>query len=101
MASISKTMFSYMANCKTASETWFALEHYFVTKSKARIASHRNTLQTLKKRILSVHECIQRMKNIFDALVSSEQNIIKVKLINYILEGLGLECEPVVMHIML
>ncbi|XP_044477846.1 uncharacterized protein LOC123205096 [Mangifera indica] len=100
MASISKTVFSYVANSRTPSEAWFALENYFVTESKARIVSLRNTLQTMKKGSLSVHECIQRIKDIFDALALSGQNIVEDDLINYILEGLGPEFEPILMHIM-
>lgn len=100
MASISESMFSHLATCRTANEDWLALEHYFVTESKARLVSLRTTLQTLKKGSLSVHEYIRRMKNIFDALVSSGQSIVEEEMVNYIIKGLGPEFEPIVMHTM-
>lgn len=87
-------------SCKTTSEAWFALEHYFITVSKARIVNLKNALMTLKKGSLNMHEYVHRMKDIFDALMSSGQNISEDKLINYILDGLRPKFESVVMHIM-
>lgn len=100
MAFISESMFSHVASCRIAHEAWLALKHYFVTKSKARLLSLRTTLQTLKKGSLNVHEYIRRKKDIFDALVSSGQSIVEEELVNYVIKGLRLEFEPIVMHIM-
>lgn len=79
MTSLLKTIFSHVATIRTTSEAWFTLEHYFVIKSKARIVNLRNNLQRMKNGSLSINEYIQRMKDIFDALISNGQTIIEMR----------------------
>lgn len=45
-------------------------------------------------------EYVRRMKEIFDALIASEQITTEEELINFIIDGLGLEFDPAIVHIM-
>lgn len=71
LASILESMFDHVAKCATTSDVWRALESYFVTETKVRVVHLKNTLQTMKKGVLSVSHYIKRMKEIADALNAS------------------------------
>lgn len=100
ISSVSENLFSLVSNYSSASEMWTALETYFVTESKVRIMHLKNTLQTLKKGSLSIQEYMRRMKDIFDTLVASGQVLTEEDLVNFILDGLGSDFEPIVVYIL-
>lgn len=100
LASIYEDMFSHVASCHTSAKVWDTSEHYFVTKSKVRIVHLRNTLQNFKKENISIQEYIRRIKEMYDTLVTCGQRIIEEELINFVIDGLGPEFEPVIAIIM-
>ncbi|KAL5848351.1 hypothetical protein ACOSQ4_006364 [Xanthoceras sorbifolium] len=59
----------------------------------------RSQLQTLKKGALKISDYIVKIKAVIDALMAAGQVITEQDLVAYILEGLGLEFDPVVCNI--
>lgn len=99
LASISESLFAYIAKFVTANDVWKALETYFVTKSRLRVVHLKNALQTFKKGMLDVSNYIKKMKEIVNALNVSDQSISKRDLIVFIVDGIDVEYDPVTVHI--
>ncbi|KAL5851522.1 hypothetical protein ACOSQ3_006640 [Xanthoceras sorbifolium] len=59
----------------------------------------RSQLQILKKGSIKVSEYIVKIKGIIDSLMAAGQIISEQDLVAYILEGLGLEFDPVIYNI--
>lgn len=96
--SISESMFGHVVHCPSSLDLWNTLAQIY-TSSKARILQLRSQLQSLKKGNLSVHEYILKMKQIVDGLSSAGQLLSDDDLVLYILGGLGLEYESVVVNL--
>lgn len=75
VASISESMFSHIARCSFVHEIWITLENFFTARSKLRVLSLKNMLQTMKKGNLTIHEYLRKMKNVADALIASGHNV--------------------------
>lgn len=56
----------------------------------------RNVLPSMKKGNLNVNNYMRKMKEISDALIGSGQTITNKELLNFILDGLGVEFDVVV-----
>lgn len=61
----------------------------------------KNTLQTMMKSSLTIHEYFRKMKDVIDALITSSQTISKSELVGFILDGIGQEFDLVVVYITL
>lgn len=53
----------------------------------------------MKKGSITIHKYFRKIKNAIDALISNGQNVIEGEFIFLILDGIGLEFDPVVVHI--
>lgn len=100
LAPISEIVFRHVSKCVTATKIRESLQNYFIAESKVRIVQLKTTLQTMKKGSLSIHEYISHMIEVFDAPVSSGQSISEDELINFVINGLGPEYDPVIVLIM-
>ena len=96
---ISEQLLVHVLQCKSASEVWIVLEQTFSAKSKTRALQLRLSLQTMKKGNNSVKDCILKMKSLAMSLMAAGQQIIDDELILYILGGLGLELEAVIVNL--
>ena len=77
------------------------LKQLFSTKSKVRALQLRLSLQTLKKGNSSIEDYVLKMKSLATSLIVAGQQISDDELILYILGGLGLEFEFVIVNLTL
>lgn len=57
-------MSNHDANYRTTSEIWNASQCYFISKSKAQIMNHRNTIKTFEERLFEhskIHSLIKEV----------------------------------------
>lgn len=99
VASISESTFSHIARCSFVHEIWIILENFFTARSKLRVLSLKNMLQTMKKGNLTIHEYLRKKKNVADALIASGHNVTEGELISCILDGIIPEFNPALVHI--
>ena len=99
LSSISEQMLGNVLYCKSASEVWIVLEQTFFAKSKARALQLRLSLQTMKKSNNSIKDYILKMKSLAMSLMAAGQQITDDELILYILGGLGLGIEAIIVNL--
>ena len=99
LSSISEQMLGHLIHCQSLEEIWNVLEQIFSTKSKAKVLQLRLSLQTTKKGGRSVEDYILKMKSLVNSLMAAGQKISNDELTLYILGGLGLEFEAIVVHL--
>ena len=95
LSSISEQMLGHVVHCQSVVEVWIVLEQLFSTKSKTRALQ----LQTLKKGNGSIEDYVLKMKSLATSLIATGQQISDDELILYILRGLGLEFESVIVNL--
>ncbi|XP_031280161.1 uncharacterized protein LOC116138588 [Pistacia vera] len=91
----------FISKCQLSSEIWFALEHEFLSDSKAKALHLKNLLQTTQKGNLSISEYVKKMKSksIAESLSVSGLVITNEDVLQYVLHGLGLEFDAVVVNL--
>ena len=99
LSSISESMLGHVVNCNSSSEIWTTLGQLFSTKSKDRLLHLRFLLQTTKKGSLSIEDYFMKMKTIAQDLMSAGQSVSDDEFVLYILGGLGLEFDSVVVNL--
>ena len=92
-------MLGHVVQCQSSAELWMIMEKLFSTKSKARVLQLRLLLQTTKKGGGSFEDYILKMKDKATSLIAAGQQISDDELVLYILGGLGLEYESVVVNL--
>ena len=92
-------MLGHVVHCQSAAEVWIVLEQLFSTKSKTRALQLRLSLQTLKKGNGSIEDYVLKMKSLTTSLIAAGLQISDDELILYILRGLGLEFESVIVNL--
>lgn len=60
----------------------------------------KSKLHNFKKGSLSIHKYIRSMKRVLYVLLASEQSLREDDLINYVIDGLGPEYDPMVEQIL-
>lgn len=92
-------MFSNIYKCEISTKIWITLQNHFITESKIREGQLKTTLQTFKKGMMSISEYVKGMEMVGDALISNGQIVMEDELISYIIDGAGLEYDPIVVYI--
>lgn len=67
-----------------------------MSESKSQLLHVRNLFQTIRKNNLSSSDYITKMKEYGKMLLSGGYNITHIKIINYVLNGLDFEYDPIV-----
>ena len=100
MSSISESMIGHvLLHCNTTSTIWETVEQLFSTKSKARLLHLRFLLQSTKKGSMIVEDYFLKMKSLAHELMLARQPIFDDELILYILSGIGIEYESIVVNL--
>jgi hypothetical protein len=88
ISNMSSSIQSQLTACKTAAETWRAVEGMFSSMTRARAVNTRIALATMKKGNLSMAEYVGKMRSLADEITSTGKTIDDDKLVSYILAGL-------------
>ncbi|KAL5739017.1 hypothetical protein ACOSQ2_028197 [Xanthoceras sorbifolium] len=99
MSTLSESVLGRVTQCVTACEVWLTVTNMFSQSSMARIMHLRAQLQGMKKGSMKVSDYIVKIKGITDSLMAAGQVITEQDLVEYILGGLGLEFDPVVVNL--
>ncbi|XP_075521494.1 uncharacterized protein LOC142554709 [Primulina tabacum] len=90
---------SQMIGCSSSAQIWIRVSTLFATRSKARMMQYKLQLQTLKKGSLSMKDYLGKMKNYVDSLSVCGHPISDDDQVLYILGGVGMEYDSVVVHV--
>ncbi|XP_073058680.1 uncharacterized protein [Primulina eburnea] len=99
LGSMAEGIQAQMIGCTTTAQLWSRITHLFATRSKARVMQYKLQLQTLKKGSLSMKDFLSKMKGYVDLLAVCGYSISDDDHVLYILGGVGVEYEAVVVHI--
>lgn len=99
LASMTECVQSQMIGCATAAQLWMRVTRLFASRSKARVMQFKLQLQTLKKGGQSMKDYLSKMKKHVDMLAACGHPISEEDPVLYILGGVGVEYESVVVHI--
>lgn len=99
LASMVEGVQGQMIGCTTAAQLWMRVTHLFASRSKARVMQFKLQLQTLKKGGQPMKDYLSKMKNYVDMLAVCGNPISEEDHVLYILGGVGVEYESVVVHI--
>ncbi|KAL5831806.1 hypothetical protein ACOSQ4_017160 [Xanthoceras sorbifolium] len=99
MTTLSARILGQVTQCVTSCEVWNTVTSLFSQQSMARIMHLRSQLQSTKKGSMKINEYIVKMRGLTDALMAAGQVMTERDLVSYILGGLGLEFDPVVVTI--
>ena len=99
LSSISEQMLGHVVHCQSVVEVGIVLEQLFSTKSKTRALQLRLLLQTFNKGNGSIEDYVLKMKSLATSLIAVGQQISDDELILYILRGLWLEFESVIVNL--
>ncbi|KZV45700.1 hypothetical protein F511_26726 [Dorcoceras hygrometricum] len=99
LASMSESVQSQMIGCHTSSQLWTRVTQLFATRSKARAMQYKLQLQTLKKGGLGMKDYLSKMKGYIDILAACGHSIPEDDQILYVLGGIGVEYDSVVVHV--
>lgn len=96
ISNMSSSIQSQLTACKTAAETWRAVEGMFSSMTRARAVNTRIALATMKKGNLSMAEYVGKMRSLADEITSTGKTIDDDELVSYILAGLDYDYNPIV-----
>lgn len=99
LASMSETVQAQMIGCESSVGLWTQVSTIFATRSKARVMHYKLKLQTFKKRDLNMKDYVIKMKGFMNLLAASGHPIFDEDQILYVLGGVGIEYDFVVVHI--
>uniref|UniRef100_A0A803Q6L8 Uncharacterized protein n=1 Tax=Cannabis sativa TaxID=3483 RepID=A0A803Q6L8_CANSA len=94
-----ETVLGSLAQYSTSYTVWKTLEQCFLTKSKARILKIESQHSIILKGDLSISYYYDKVKILVDSLPTVGQPMNESDLIMHLLNGLGLEYDPVVVHL--
>jgi hypothetical protein len=95
ISNMSSSIQSQLTACKTAAETWRAVEGMFSSMTRARVVNTRIALATMKKGNLSA-EYVSKMRSLADEITSTGKTIDDDELVSYILAGLDYDYNPII-----
>ena len=99
LSNMSKEILGQVNQEITVSGAWRALEKMFSSFSRARVISTRMALATATKGTNSISEYFGRMKTLADEMASAGRKLEDEELVSYILTGLDLDFDPVVLAV--
>ncbi|XP_075508973.1 nudix hydrolase 19, chloroplastic-like [Primulina tabacum] len=98
-ASMAEGVQGQMIGCETSSQLWMRVTRLFASRSKAKVMHYKLQLQTLKKGGMSMKDYLSKMKNYMDILAACGHPVKEEDQILYVLGGVGIEYDSVVVHI--
>lgn len=87
-------------NCETSQELWKRLDEIFMSQSKACYMPLLMQIQSTEKCSLSVSDCFNKMKKIFDSLAIGGNALSSNEFIMYVLAGLDDSYESLVTNVL-
>ncbi|KAL5744076.1 hypothetical protein ACOSP7_026929 [Xanthoceras sorbifolium] len=99
ISTLSPSVVGEVTQCVTAFEVWSTLEKLYSGQSKVSILHLRSQMQNLKKGSINMGDYVLKMKGFADSLTAADQRTTAQDVILSVLNGLGLEYDPVVVHI--
>jgi hypothetical protein len=96
ISNMSSSIQYQLTACKTAAETWRAIEGMFYSMTRARAVNTRIVLATMKKGNFSMVEYVGKMRSLIDEITSTGKTIDDDELVSYILAGLDYDYNPIV-----
>lgn len=93
-------MLGHVVRCNITRDVWITLERLFFSQSKARTMQLQMALQTMRKGSLTMEEYFLKMHSLADQLSAIGQVVTDDDLQMYILAGLGMEYEALVVNFM-
>lgn len=97
LSAMTEGILGTVTSCSSSYEVW-ALERTFASHTKAKTLQLRMQLQTSKKVFLSITDYYNKMKMLVDSLIAAGNLIIDEDLCLYILRGLELEYDTMVVN---
>ncbi|KAF4403314.1 hypothetical protein G4B88_007960 [Cannabis sativa] len=98
-SSMSESVLGSLAQFQSSYSAWRALEQRYASQSKARILQIKSQLSTIQKENLSISDYLDKVKLLADSLSVAGTPMEESDLIMHLLNGLGLEFDPVVVHV--
>ncbi|KAL3639631.1 hypothetical protein CASFOL_017538 [Castilleja foliolosa] len=99
LSSLTESLLITTVGLSTASDIWRSIENVFANQNKAKVMQIRLQLQTLKKGGLSMREYLNKVKSCCDLLSAAGERLSESDQLLYILGGLGVEYNPVLVSI--
>ncbi|KAM6558911.1 hypothetical protein CsatA_028150 [Cannabis sativa] len=96
---MSETVLGSLAHYESSFEAWRALAQRFSNQSKAQLLQIKSQLSTIQKGNLSISDYYDKVKLLADSLSTAGHPIDESDLIMHLLNGLGPEYDPVVVHV--
>uniref|UniRef100_A0A803QGZ4 Uncharacterized protein n=1 Tax=Cannabis sativa TaxID=3483 RepID=A0A803QGZ4_CANSA len=96
---MNETILGSSAQYDSSYEAWRALEQRFASQSKARLLQIKSQLSTIQKGNLSITDYCDKVKILADSLSTTGHPLDDSDLIMHLLNGLGPEYDPVVVHV--
>lgn len=81
----------YVITCKTSQELWIALESLLASHTSSNILQLQFQPQNSKKGGMCIYKYLLKRKDLADKLATAGEPIDGIKLLLYILNGLGAE----------
>ncbi|XP_019430758.1 PREDICTED: uncharacterized protein LOC109338080 [Lupinus angustifolius] len=97
--SLSKSLQPRVVGCQHSWQLWEELHNFYSSQTKARSQQLRSQLCSITQDFLSISEYFHKIKNLVDALVFIGAPISTSEHIDYILDGLNEEFQPLVTSI--
>ncbi|KAF4384398.1 hypothetical protein F8388_004631 [Cannabis sativa] len=98
-SSMSESVLGSLAQFQSSYTAWRALEQRYASQSKARILQIKSQLSTIQKGNLSISDYLDKVKILADSLSVAGTPMEENDLIMHLLNGLGPEFDPVVVHV--
>ncbi|KAL3652522.1 hypothetical protein CASFOL_002203 [Castilleja foliolosa] len=99
LSSLSESLLITTVGLTTAFEIWKSIENVFANQNKAKVMQIRLQLQTLKKGTLGMREYLNKIKSCCDLLSAAGERVTESDQVLYVLGGLGVEYNPVLVSI--
>ncbi|KAF4379061.1 hypothetical protein F8388_022148 [Cannabis sativa] len=98
-SSMSESVLGSLAQFQSSYTACRALEQRYASQSKARILQIKSQLSTIQKGNLSIFDYLDKVKILADSLSVAGTPMDENDLIMHLLNGLGPEFDPVVVHV--
>nr|XP_007160454.1 hypothetical protein PHAVU_002G323600g [Phaseolus vulgaris]ESW32448.1 hypothetical protein PHAVU_002G323600g [Phaseolus vulgaris] len=98
-SSVTEEVLSTVVGITTAREAWDMLERQFASTSRARAMQNHMELSTIQKKDMTIADYFRKVKRLGDTLAAIGKRVEDEELIAYMLQGLGLDYDPLVTSI--
>ncbi|KAE9601530.1 hypothetical protein Lalb_Chr13g0298801 [Lupinus albus] len=96
MNSLTENLQPRVINCVHAWQLWEELDAFCNSQTKARTRQIRYQLRSISQGSTSIYAFLSKIKNLVDALVFIGKPILVTEHIDYILDGLNEEYQPII-----